>query len=253
MTKRLTIWALIIVFFLIVFAFLIVNLFVSEEDYRMPGRLGSYPDSGSYTFDPNTILESLDKGDFDVFTPYFGNPDGIKLNYDPIAWSQSDYLKIASALFQKIWGESLDLKNWHIESVYLAQDCNASQGFNTFNIVYYQNLGMRNWEHKYVTRLIEIEPWRGLADWGGNAIFSSTLLSEWKNIDLENFVISADDALQIAEEHGGNKADKSDCSTISVSMFQHDHEKWDVNYFAANFRMQINANNRKYKILNMNQ
>lgn len=67
---------------------------------------------------------------------------------------------------------------------------------------------------------------------------------------MENFAISADDALQIAEEHGGNQTDKSHCSTISVSMFQHDNEKWDVNYFAASFGVYIDASSGKYEILN---
>jgi hypothetical protein len=87
---------------------------------------------------------------------------------------------------------------------------------------------------------------------GGDAIFSSTLLSRWGNIALEDFVISADNALQIAEEHGGSEADKSAdvCSTVRVSMYQHDNEMWDVNYFAANFRIQINPNIGKYEVLN---
>jgi hypothetical protein len=126
-------------------------------------------------------------------------------------------------------------------------------GFNIFNIVYYRDLGVTNWKRNYTTRLIDLEPWRGLAYWGGDAIFSSTLLSRWKNIGLEDFVISADDALQMAEGHGGNETDKSHCSTISVSMFQHDNETWDVNYFAADFGMYVDANNRKYKILSTDQ
>jgi len=253
MVKRLFTWMLIIVFMLMVFVFLGINLFIVEEDYRRPGRLGSYPHSGSYTFNPETILESLNRKESNVFTAYSGSADEIELYYDLITWSQSDYLKIAHALIQKIWGESPDLKNWNIESLYFAQDCKDNpKGFNRFDIVYYKELGVTNWERKYVTRFIEIQPWRGLARWGGDAIFSSSLLSRWDNIDLENFVISADDALQIAGENGGNETDKSAdvCSTIRVSMYQHDNKIWDVNYFAANFRIRIDPNSGKYELLN---
>lgn len=86
--------------------------------------------------------------------------------------------------------------------------------------------------------------------WGSDAIFTSTLLSQWESIGLENFAISADDALQIAEECGGNETDKSHCSTIGVSMYQRDNEKWDVTYFPADFGMYIDANSGKYEILN---
>jgi hypothetical protein len=254
MIKRLTIGALIIVFFLIVVVRLAINFFIIEEDYRRPGRFGSYPNSGLYTFSPETIFESLEQGEIDVFTPYFGGPDEIELYYDPITWSQSDYLKIASALSQKIWGESLGSKNWNVESVYFEQNCTDDpKGFNSFHIVYYKDLGVTNWKRNYTTRLIGIQSWRGLAYRGGDAIFSSTLLSRWENIDLEDFMISADDALQSAEEHGGNKTDKSDCSIISVSMYQHDNEMWDVNYFAAGFRIRIDANSGKYELLNLGQ
>ena len=250
MIKRLVIGILIIVFFMIITAWLAIKLFIPEEDYRSPGRFGSYPNGGMYTFNPETIFESLEQGDADVFVPYFGDPDAIELYYDPITWSQAHYLKIASALSQKIWGESSMSENWNIESVYFEQNCKKPMGFNSFHIVYYENLGVANWKRSYTTRLIDIQPWRGLAYWGGDAIFSSTFLSRWENIDLEDFVISADDALQMAEERGGNETDKSHCSTISVSMYQRDNEKWDVTYFAADFGMHIDANNGKYEVLN---
>lgn len=250
MIKRLVTRVLITVLFLIVITYLAINLFITEKDYRSPGRLGSYPEIGSYTYNSNTILESLDRGETGVFTKYFGSPDDIEIYYDPISWSQSDYLKVASTLSQKIWGESLSSGSWNVESVYFEQDCKNPKGFNSFYIVYYQDLGVTDWKRKYTTRLIDIQPWRGLASWGGNAIFSSSLLSRWENIDLEDFGISADAALKSAEEHGGNETDKSHCSTISVSMYQHDNEKWDVNYFAAHFGMYIDANSGKYKILN---
>jgi hypothetical protein len=79
MIKRLIIWSLIIVFLLIVVAFLVINLFITDEDYGRPGRFGSYPNSGLYTFNPETIFESLEQGEIDVFTPYFGGPDEIEL------------------------------------------------------------------------------------------------------------------------------------------------------------------------------
>lgn len=249
MKKRPILTALIAILFLIAATCLTINLFTLKEDYRQPGRFGSYPENGMYTFNPETIFESLEQGRADVFTPYFGNPDEIELYYDPLVWSQSDYLKITDALSREIWATPLSSEVWSIESVFFAQSCeNDPEGFNRFHIVYFQDLGVTNWKRTYTTRLIEIQPWRGLAYWGGDAIFSSTFLSPWKNINLENFVISADVALQIAEEQGGNETNKSHCSTISVNMYQQDNEKWNVDYFPAYFSMYIDAYTGEYEI-----
>ena len=100
MMKRLIIRALAIVLFVIVAAWLAMKLFIPEEDYRSPGQFGSYPNGGMYTYNPETIFASLEQGDTDVFVPYFGNPDAIEQYYDPITWSQEDYLKIIDALSQ---------------------------------------------------------------------------------------------------------------------------------------------------------
>jgi hypothetical protein len=251
MIKRWIIAASIIVLLLLIVAFLAIRFLIVDEAYKSPGRFGSYPNSGMYTFNPETVFESLEQGKSDVFMPYFGSPDEIKLYYDPITWSQSDYLKIADALSKKIWKESSGSQNWKVESIYFSQDCkDNAQGFNSFHIVYYRDLGVANLKRRYATRLIDLESWRGLAYWGADAIFSVTLLSRWKTIDLKDFPVSAENALQIAEEQGGNKTDKNHCSTINVSMYQVDNEKWDVNYFPANFEMYVDANSGKYELLN---
>lgn len=249
MKKQLAIAALIIALFLLGVACLAINLFTSEEDYRRPERFGSYPVSGMYTFNPETIFESLEQGRTDVFTPYFGNPDDVELYYDPLAWSQLEYLRISDELSREIWNVSLGSEDWNIESVFFEQNCmNNPQGFNSFHIVYFQDLGVTNWKRNYTTRLLDIQPWRGLAYWGGDAIFSSTLLSRWENIGLKDFLISADDALRIAEEHGGNETDKSHCTTIGVNMYQGAENKWNVDYFPANFAMYIDAFSGEYEI-----
>jgi hypothetical protein len=83
-------WALLIVSFSVIVTCLAINLLSAGEDYRSPGNFGSYPNSGMYTFNPETIFESLEQGKADVFTPYFGNPDDVELYYDPLEWLQSD-------------------------------------------------------------------------------------------------------------------------------------------------------------------
>lgn len=248
MNKSLNIWVLMAIFSLSTLIFLTANYFVVEDEYYKAGSFGHYPDGGYSTFNPETILGALHQGETDVFTPFLGDIDGLDEHDGQITWSQSDYLKVTSALSQSIWGEPLDLENWKVRSVYFSQACKDNPiGFNMFEMVYYRPLAAG-----YTARYINIEPWRGLVTWAGNGIFSSPILSRWNNINLEGFVISADDVLQIAEKHGGSETDKGAgvCSTISVSMFRQDNDIWDVDYSEADFRIRIDPTSGEYKILN---
>ena len=40
-----------------------------------------------------------------------------------IAWTQSDYLKIANALSQVVWHGPLDLKEWNVHDVIFEKGC----------------------------------------------------------------------------------------------------------------------------------
>ena len=207
MTKRLVIWLSITILSFIVLVILANKLFFVEEDYRSPGTFSSYPNSGLYEIDPETILGVLNQGEIGVFTPFFGDWDRDEPHYDSIAWTQSEYLKITNALSQETWNEPLDLENWKLMYISLEQDCKENpRGFHTFTLVYYKPLGIINGERKYTTRLIEMFPWKGIIRWGGDAVFSAPLIPGWDSIDLNDFKITADDALQIAEKNGGRDA-----------------------------------------------
>ena len=249
MNKRTTVWiSIIVLVFLLIFP--VRKLFVIEDD-KNPGFISSYGPSGYYTFDPKTILASIERGEADVFTPFVGNPDEITLEDLSIDWTQMDYLKITNLLSQQIWNESLDLEGWDVYSIYFQSECKDNpQGFNEFSIVYYKALGVKNWERRYTVRLVDIFPWQGLIRWGGDSDFSVPLLSAWDNIDLLKFKITPLDAMQIADKNGGKEArlHVGDVCTISVSMFQQDDGMWEVAYPQAYFRMSVNSNTGAYKV-----
>lgn len=263
MNKQLMFWRLIILLFLTILVVLVsqVVIFLFGEDYSgSPAYFSAYSNSGYYEINPETILTNIDQGNNDVFVPFFGDPNRDEPYYDNIVWTQSDYLKIANALSLETWNEPLDLETWQVIDMDLIGSCDDNaQGFHTFTITYYKSLGLTNWERHYATRLIEINSWQGLVRWGKDAVFSTPLVLGWDGTDLNQFKITADDALQIAETNGGSdvrlKVDNA-CRFVlrvnQLSPLPH-RVNWLVDYDRADFYMHINPYTGKYNILNSGQ
>jgi len=263
MNKPLIVWRLITFLFLVILIVLVsqIILFLFGEDYSgSPAYFSAYPNRGYYEINPETILTNLDQGKTNVFVPFFGDTDRDEPYYDSIAWTQSDYLKIADALSLETWHEPLDLESWQVIDMDLIRGCGDNvQGFHTFTITYYKTLGITNWERHYTTRLIEIYSWQGLVRLGKDTVFSAPLLLGWDGLDLNQFKITADEALQIAEKNGGLdarlKVDNT-CRIIlrvnQLSPLPH-RPNWLVDYDRADFYMHINPYTGKYKILNSGQ
>ena len=258
MSKRSLFWKLPVFLFLAVLVALVgqVVIFPFVDHSGSPAYFGDYSNSGYYEINPETILTTIDQGNNDVFVPFFGDPDQDEPYYGDISWSQSDYLKIANALSLKTWNEPLDLENWQVIDMDLIGSCDdKTQGFHTFTITYYKSLGIINQEIHYITRLIEIISWQGLVRWGKDAEFSAPLLLGWDGVELPRFSITADDALQIAEENSGSEIRSkvnNDCRIIvtvnQLSPFPHP-VNWLVDYDRADFYMHINPYTGKYKVL----
>jgi hypothetical protein len=248
MNKKTTIWIAILILVLLLI-FPVRTLLVIDND-KTPGFISNYASNGDFTFDPETILASINQDETNVFTPFDGNPDELPI-HNSIDWTPADYLKIANILSQQIWNESLDLEKWAVYFVYFQTDCKDNlQGFNEFRIVYYKSLGIKNWEWKYEVRDIDVFPWQGLIRWGGGTVFSAPLLSAWHDLNWLKFNIAPVNAMQIADQNGGKeeRIQVQNICIINVSMNQDGDEIWDVGYPEAYFRIGVNANNGAYKI-----
>lgn len=170
-----------------------------------PNFLSGYPDDrwGYYQFNLRTILASLDQGKMDAFIPSAMDPNDVDIEYDNIAWTQADFLRVASALSQKIWNEPLDLDGWAIYSFYFIGECSDNfDGFDDFHIVYYKTV-KTGWETVYSARYLTLTPWRGTVRWAGDGEFSELFIFPWGNIELTKFKTTAEQAVQIANKNGG--------------------------------------------------
>lgn len=230
------------------------KLLIGRDNYKSPGLLDSYSNQGYFEFDPETILMALAHNEIDALTPFLENPLREEPYYPSIAWSQSDHLAFANALSNKVWKEPLDLTSWKALYFSLNQGCSDNlDGFHSSTIVYYKKVGISDWEQRYVTRRISITTQQGLASWGEEE-FGSPLFSEWYGVNLSEFKVSADNALQIAEEHGGYRIRQEVSNTcriiLSVNNLDQQHQDdWIVDYDRAYFYMHINPFTGQYKIL----
>lgn len=167
---------------------------------RYPIGLSDYLDRADYGIDPTTILSDLNQGKTDVFSSIPTTP--VASNSSPsgsFPWSQSDYLRIASALNKFVWKD--DFSDWYLYSLVFARRCQDNPvGFDAADITYYKEV-----DQGYTTREINIYPLDRGVSWGGSSEFPRPLLG-WKSINGTQFKVTADDALQLAEKRGGKDA-----------------------------------------------
>ena len=156
-----------------------------------PNTIEAYPENktGYYQFDPQTILASLDQGKINPFTPSSVDPNTVDTYYPDVAWTQSDFLRVANALSQRIWNEPLDLHTWDVYFILAEGDCSDHfSGFNSFNLTYYKTI-KTGWETVYIARHIDLTLWSGVARWAGDGNFSTPFIFGWKHVEPAKFLI----------------------------------------------------------------
>jgi len=221
---------------------------LENEHNKYPSTIGIFNETGSVTINPTTILDSLNRGEINVFAPIVATPsDNAILPPGSIQWSQSDYLKVANALSQYVWNATFE--NWLVYYLAFGNECqNNLGGFDFAEIIYYKTIGV-GWQKMYTARYIQINPLAGIVSWGGETDFP--ISDGWAAIDLTEFTITADDALRIAEENGGKDArlrSGNEC-TILISIPNHnDDTNWNVGYYyGINFEIIVDPYSGKYE------
>lgn len=216
------------------------TLFFYDSNYRFPDEIRNYPEDrrGHFQFDAQTVIMSLEQGKIEALVPLFPNDTGDPFTPSGASWAPTEFLQVASVLSELVWGEPLDLDTWYVRDMFFrGGDCNRNLGrFSRFKIIYYHQK-IESGASSYTARYISLSPSIGLAEWGGDGKFESLALFAWKKIEFSNFKITADDAVQIAEENGGKvmrENMKNDCA-ISVSIRENPRRfyayDWYVEYY----------------------
>lgn len=237
--------------------YLISYVYWTSKAIRYPIGLESYPDKGKYKINPETILTSLDRGETDVFVPISVPIEESYRLFSPgsFSWRQSNYFKISSSTHHYVWEEKLD--DWRLSAMHFSGNClDNPNGFDGGEITFFKPTSDGS---SYETRLIIISPLWGEVEWGGSAFYPHPPLFGWKSIDLDRLEVTADDALQIAEENGGQEIRKEVGNSCTVKIILSPNTDsgyvWRVYYFpgypyydAETFEINIDPYTGHYEI-----
>jgi len=231
----------------------------NDQSISNPGYLDSYPETGYFKINPETILRSLSQGNADVFMPSLEDPNSVEpLTHGSFSWAQGDFLQVASALGQLIWKDPMSLEDWSVDNVIFRTDCRDHlNGFDFAGITYFRPIAV-NGKKFYTTRHIEIDLYYGIVRWGSGAIYSRPILLKWKSFNFAEANFTADDALQIAEKNGGKERRlevENKCAVYIGSPQNNNHNNWYLSYLMppdfVNYLIDLDTG--EYKISSVSQ
>ncbi|HXQ35311.1 MAG TPA: hypothetical protein VN843_14940 [Anaerolineales bacterium] len=172
-----------------------------QYDRCLPVGISDFRDRSLYQIDAVTILDSIDQGETEVFTP--GDVDQQSPPEKTLLWGQADFIKVARTLNQFVWKEPLS--DWRLYSMHFSADCKDNPtGFAEADFYYFKTTFRENGKIRYTTQNFFISPEYREVIWAGGSNFPHPLIG-WENIRLGQIQITSEDALAIAEENGSRE------------------------------------------------
>jgi hypothetical protein len=168
---------------------------VSDPEKRV------YDETKFFSIDPSTILNGLTQDRSEVFTPkdtspYANNQD---LN-DPVQWDEAAYFRVAQALHELVWDESLD--DWQLKVLDFDFDCSyLGNGPQSAGFTYIKIDQIREKESRFLSQLI-IEPRRNSVIAYKEEMYPHQEL--FRTIDLDELKISLQEVIEKVEDNGGS-------------------------------------------------
>jgi hypothetical protein len=223
---------------------LFIFRFLHDRELQYPYSVTNFSDTGDYDINPHTILIDLKQSKRAAFIPIDKDPTEVNNAYvnDAFSWQQSDYLRVADALQQFVWNDSLD--DWKIFGMVFWRRCRDDLiGFDSADITFYKY----NNQGGYKVREMDIYPSGGGVSVGAADNWPRPLFG-WENIELSLLKVTADDALRIAEENGGKEFRviyQNECDILLVLKPNPSNmDDWSVYYNyqgnSKSFEIQIN-------------
>lgn len=151
----------------------------------------------SFAYDPNTILEGIRRGERDVLIPLEPRqePEYISGKALPV-WSQAEVFEIVDYIFETVWRDSRD--GWQVHYFSLHSSCQASQGFQVGRFIFVKVLSGEPHDTRLVRTIVIQRHLIATKDESYNPMQGS-----WDIFDLEEATVTAEQAIQIAEQEGG--------------------------------------------------
>ena len=239
------------VILLMISGFVLVYRYLHDREINYPtSLLSDFDEIVYYKITPETIRSDINKGGIGIFQILAIEPDVSKVGeFGDAFWSQSDYLQVANALRQFVWGENI--YDWRISGMSFGRNCHDNiSGFESGDVTYYKQIEKSN---AYLAYYVRISPESGQII-SGEGGFRRPLFG-WASVHPDKFKVNAEDAVQIAEENGGRefrKAVSNSCSIVVALNPNPVDNGWLVAYFsnngAVNYIININPYTGSYKI-----
>jgi hypothetical protein len=238
--KRINLFPIIALLFLFV-AIYVYDPIASVSGWPM-SLSDNFTETGLFRINPETILTSLDEENADVFLPDSRSLDDRVMG--PILYEkstlqrQSDYLKIARALDNFVWGGTLD--DWNLLWMIFNANCQDNFTGLTGGVFQYFKTVFEKGRIAYTWREIEIDPEYAYVAWGDGAEFAHPLLG-YKSINLSRIKVTAEEAIRIAEVNGGKEArlEVQNRCNIHLLLLPERFRGWVINYQSSDFEIQI--------------
>ena len=189
-------------------AYVAVNaLLLGWPSRKVPGYpIGGSDNTTAYTIDPHSIVVSLEHGETGLFKPALSESEEYRPSTWPpgsFAWNQEDLMKVAGALHQFVWKESLEERELYDATFWLSRKIGGeSYGIDYAYLVFFQRQNDR-----YIVHDLTIDLLYGDVK-AGESIYDD---KGWKGLNLNALSINnVDEVMSIADEAGGEKA----CSLV---------------------------------------
>jgi hypothetical protein len=237
---RLTIAVFVLLAILTAYVFYAFEPFEDNEK-STPAGIADFNDRKSFQIDPQAILESLNHGKTDVFSPVDASAE-LSLVKGRVSWLQSDFAKVASTLHEFIRMEPLT--GWELHSMIFSATCQDDPiGFSEAHFYYFKTVFHSNGKIRYATEELIISPQYGRVEWAGESEFPRPLFG-WKSLKLHEVKISAQRALKIAELYGGKKTRLLVQNRCRIHIGLSGNSNWEVLMYRDEtggllFRMEI--------------
>lgn len=168
-----------------------------------------------YAIEPASLMTSLKNGDMNAFTPVREEPELLPMEQQiPVDWLQADYFYIASTLYEGVLGKSL--QGWQLNSMDFSLGCSKIRnGFQNGRFEFFKVAKEKEQESR-ISRFIDIDPRSNFVHVIEEEYYPK--LADWKIINIEQIKVSADLALQIAENNGGDKSRESVRNACNISL-----------------------------------
>jgi hypothetical protein len=234
---------------ILVIATFACQLMPLEDEKEVFHRSGDY----DYTFDPNTIFDSLSQGNIDVFQPLVASPQMPSQRVRPADWNSDDFFLVAQAFHEFHWKEPVE--DWKLNVInYIYQCEDVDNGPSSAWFLFFKLFNGRT-EKKMERNVHDIGIF--LSDntilWSEVVRYPAT--ENWLSIDLPQTNISVEEAVKIAEKNEGNSVRSGVDNKCSIGIMLAPNAldgRWQVKYKSIEndllLEVDVNINTGDYEV-----